>query len=180
MDYYTTFQTPLGLLGLLASNKALKQVFWNISPNYRPISPVSSSKSSILKKAEKQLKEYFQGIRKQFSVPLDLEQGTDFQRKAWQVLQQIPYGKTISYQRQAEIMRCPKGYRSVGNANGKNPIPIIIPCHRVIPKHKLDVSYKTTNTIPLKIGGFTGGVEKKAFLLKLERARPQYVSDHSD
>lgn len=171
MDYYTTFQTPLGLMGLLASNKGLKQVSWNISPNYRPTPSARSFKSPILKKAEKQLKEYFQGTRKQFSVSLDLEQGTDFQRKAWRALQQIPYGKMISYQRQAELVDCPNGYRAIGNANGKNPIPIIIPCHRVIPKYKLVGAYKMIKTIPQKIGGFTGGVEKKAFLLKLEKAR---------
>ena len=171
MNYYMTFQTPLGLIGLLASNQGLKQIFWNISSNYRPMLSTYSFKPPILKKAEKQLKEYFQGKRKQFSVSLDLEQGTGFQRKAWRTLQQVPYGTVISYQKQAEIMHCPKGYRAVGNANGKNPIPIIIPCHRVIPKYKLDTSHKAINMIPQKIGGFTGGTDKKAFLLKLEKAK---------
>ena len=82
--YYKTFQSPLGLIGLLASKQGLRQVFWNISSHYAHPSAFFQPKHSILQEAEKQIKEYFQRKRKQFSIPLDLKQGTPFQRKAWQ------------------------------------------------------------------------------------------------
>ena len=168
-DYYITFQSPLGKLTLIASNKGLNHVFWNNPPDYIT-SLKKNTKCPILQKAKKQLNEYFQGKRKHFSIRLNLHQGTTFQQKAWHTLQQIPYGKTISYQKQAEMTGCPKGYRAIGNANGKNPIPIIIPCHRVISKYTPQKQPKAKK-IKVKLGGFTGGLRKKVFLLKLEKAR---------
>ncbi len=160
--YYKAFQSPLGWIGLLASPQGLQQVFWNTSSHYVLPFATLKPKYPILQEAEKQIKEYFEGRRKQFSLCLDLRQGTSFQRKAWHALQKIPYGQVISYQKQAGMMGCYRGYRAVGNANGKNPIPIIIPCHRVIRKSS------ETKMTQRKMGGFTGGIEKKAFLLQLE------------
>ncbi len=168
-DYYITFQSPLGKLTLIASNKGLKHVFWNKLPDFIT-SLKKNTRCPILQKAKRQLNEYFQGKRRVFSIPLDLYQGTDFQQKAWRALRQIPYGNTISYQQQAKMAECPKGYRAIGNANGKNPIPIIIPCHRVISKYTPQKQAKI-NKIRVKLGGFTGGMTKKIFLLKLEKAK---------
>ncbi len=102
-----------------------------------------------------QLDEYFAGKRTEFDIPLDTV-GTQFQRKVWQTLQTIEYGKTVSYQDEAKQMGKPKAMRAVANANGKNKISIIIPCHRVIRKSG-------------DIGGYGGGVWRKRFLLTLER-----------
>ena len=168
-DHYITFQSPLGKLALIASNKGLRHDFWNKLPDYLTFLK-KNTRCPILQKTKKQLNEYFQGKRKLFSIPLDLYQGTAFQHKAWQALQQIPYGKTTSYQHQAEMAGCPRGYRAIGNANGKNPIPIIIPCHRVISKYTPQKQLKA-KTLKANLGGFTGGLTKKVFLLKLEKAK---------
>lgn len=109
----------------------------------------------ILSTAEKQLKEYFAGQRKKFEVPID-PMGTDFQKAVWKELSKVPYGKTINYGEQAKRLGKPNAARAVGAANGKNPIGIIVPCHRVI-----GASGSLT--------GFAGGLDKKKFLLELER-----------
>jgi methylated-DNA-[protein]-cysteine S-methyltransferase len=88
---------------------------------------------AILKETERQLHEYFKGERKRFDIPLRLE-GTEFQKKVWLALKSIPFGKTCSYQDQARSIKKPKATRAVGGANGKNPIAVILPCHRVIGK----------------------------------------------
>ena len=102
----------------------------------------------------KQLDEYFDGKRQDFDLPLR-PAGTEFQRQVWQALQQIPYGETWSYGKLAKHVGTPNAYRAVGAANGINPIPVIIPCHRVIGSNG-------------KLTGFGGGLEAKAFLLNLE------------
>lgn len=102
-----------------------------------------------------ELDEYFKGKRKEFSVALN-PKGTSFQRGVWEVLQGIPYGKTISYSEEADILKHPKAVRAVANANGKNPIPIVIPCHRVIAKGG-------------GIGGYSGGLWRKELMLDLEQ-----------
>ena len=109
---------------------------------------------SVLLETENQILEYFAGKRKNFEISLKLI-GTDFQKKVWQELQRIPFGETICYQELASRVGNIKMARAVGNANGKNPISIIVPCHRVIAKNG-------------SIGGFTSGVEKKISLLNLE------------
>jgi methylated-DNA-[protein]-cysteine S-methyltransferase len=108
----------------------------------------------VLLKTEEQLKEYFKGTRNKFSLTLDFK-GTEFQKKVWQALLTIPFGQTRSYQQIAHQISHPKAFRAVGSANGKNPISIIAPCHRVI---------ATSG----KLVGFAGGLEVKAFLLDLE------------
>ncbi len=101
-----------------------------------------------------QLEEYFAGDRQSFKVKMNLK-GTDFQRSVWQELQRVPYGKTASYREIAERINNPKACRAVGGANGKNPIPIIIPCHRIIGNDG-------------SLTGFGGGIELKKELLRLE------------
>lgn len=110
--------------------------------------------TEILEEAEKQILEYFKGKRKEFRLPLKLK-GTDFQKRVWKALEEIPYGETRSYQEIAEAVHSPKAFRAVGNANNKNPISIIIPCHRVIGKSG-------------KLVGYGGGLDKKEYLLHLE------------
>lgn len=103
-----------------------------------------------------QLDEYFAGIRQVFEIPLDLSIGTPFQTKVWHALEQIPYGQTISYATLAKMIDKPTAYRACANANGKNPISLIVPCHRVIASGG-------------GIGGYTGGIQIKQTLLALER-----------
>ena len=110
---------------------------------------------TILELTKLQLKEYFEKKRQQFDIPLNFE-GTDFQQKTWQALLDIPYGKTISYSEQAIMVGNPKAVRAIGGTNAKNPISIIVPCHRVISKSG-------------KLTGYAGGIKNKEFLLDLEQ-----------
>lgn len=112
-------------------------------------------KTPLLLEAEKQLSQYFKGERKKFDLPLLLE-GTPFQIKIWQNLIKIPYGQTVSYAELAEKAGSKKAARAAGNANNKNPILIVVPCHRVIGADG-------------KLSGFACGTDKKKFLLALER-----------
>lgn len=154
--FYKVIKSPVGSLVLISNKSALIGIeFENEKVENLPNKPLKDN-HPILKKAEKQLIEYFAGNRKEFDIPLKLE-GTDFQKKVWQELTKIPFGKTISYQELAEKMGNKNKARAVGNANGKNPIPIIIPCHRVIEKNG-------------KLGGFGGGLKIKKFLLQLENS----------
>jgi O-6-methylguanine DNA methyltransferase len=105
---------------------------------------------------ENELKEYFTKKRKTFDIPLDIIRGTDFQREVWNILLKIPYGKTISYQKQAEMLGNIKAVRAVANANGANNTVILIPCHRVIGKNG-------------SLTGFGGGIWRKKLLLELEK-----------
>ena len=120
-----------------------------------------STESPLTKKCCEQLEEYFSGKRKEFNIKLDVI-GTEFQKECWNSLLKIPYGKTISYSDEAKMMGNDKAVRAVGSANGKNCIPIIIPCHRIISKDG-------------KLGGYSGGeggnkgIEIKKYLLELEK-----------
>ena len=149
--------TPVGQLKLVAHETALVAVLWqNENPKrVRLAELVEQRDHPILCAAQKQLAEYFAGTRQQFDLPLDFE-GTDFQKKVWQALLQIPYGETRSYKQIAVQLGNPKAVRAVGAANGKNPISIIAPCHRVIGASG-------------KLVGFAGGLDNKQLLLKLEQ-----------
>ena len=115
---------------------------------------IKNNEHELAKKAHAQLQEYFQGKRRFFDLPMLLK-GTEFQIKAWNTLSKIPFGKSLSYSEQALKMKNKGGARAVGNANGKNPIPIIIPCHRIL--HKSG-----------GLGGFSAGLSIKKKLLNLE------------
>ncbi len=149
--------SPIGPITLIASDVALVCLTWGqdlseISEDLQ--SALEVRKSPILDRAQIQLKEYFNGTRLSFDLPL-APKGTEFQMQAWQQLIKIPYGQHISYGEQAKRLGRPKASRAVGAANGKNPIGIIIPCHRVV-----GASGHLT--------GFAGGLEIKMQLLSLE------------
>ncbi|MDR2626825.1 MAG: methylated-DNA--[protein]-cysteine S-methyltransferase [Dysgonamonadaceae bacterium] len=147
------YQSPLGWWQLTAGEQALTSLRW-VGENHGE-SGSHAAVHPLLIEASKQLDEYFSGKRKTFDVPLAPE-GTAFRQKVWHLLQQIPYGKTISYAQLAQAAGNPKACRAVGSANGKNPVAILIPCHRVI------------NTGG-KLGGYAYGLEIKRLLLELEK-----------
>ncbi len=150
-------QSPVGELKLVASDKGLVAVLWpNDSPRrVRLEEAVTDERHSILIETERQLQEYFNGKRKNFSIPLDMR-GTRFQKDVWGVLLSIPFGDTRTYAQLATKLGNPRATRAVGAANGRNPVSIIVPCHRVIGSSG-------------KLTGFAGGLTVKAQLLDLER-----------
>lgn len=156
---YDEITSPVGKLMIITSTKGLHAIlFDNEEKNTREEiihRLMRSKKDPIIIEVKKQLSEYFAKKRKTFDLKYALH-GTDFQIKTWKQLLKIPYGKTISYGEQATKIGDKNKARAVGMANGLNPIPIIIPCHRVIGSNG-------------KLVGFGGGVEKKSFLLSLEQ-----------
>jgi len=145
-------------IAVLASSKGIKKIFLNPAKETTELSSATKLRSDdpYLFGIFDQLKEYFAGTRKEFDVPLDIE-GTDFQKRVWNELQKIPYGKTISYKTLSEKLGDVKAIRAVGKANGQNPIAIIIPCHRVIGANG-------------NLVGYAGGLAIKEKLLHLEGA----------
>lgn len=158
MNYvYKTMHSPVGELKLIASDRGLAGILWeNDKPSRVPHlnSAVANNDHPVLLETENQLTEYLAGTRKNFTLPLDFT-GTDFNKKVWQLLLAIPYGETRSYAQLAKQLGDPSLARAVGAANGKNPISIVAPCHRVIGANG-------------KLTGFAGGLSTKAFLLNLE------------
>jgi len=149
--------SPVGILKLVATENALVAVLWeNENPKrVRLAELIEQVNHPILLETQKQLREYFAGTRQQFDLPLDFE-GTVFQKKVWQALLGIPFGETRSYRDIAEQVGNIKAVRAVGAANGKNPISIIAPCHRVV-------------GVNGKLVGFAGGLNNKEILLGLEK-----------
>jgi methylated-DNA-[protein]-cysteine S-methyltransferase len=148
----------VGLLKLVANDLALVAILWeNDDPKrVRLGSLVEDVEHPILCLAEQQLGEYFAGARKSFDLPLDFA-GTPFQKKVWSELLNIPFGQTRTYGQIANAIGKPRAFRAVGAANGKNPISIVAPCHRVIGKDG-------------SLTGFAGGLEAKECLLGIEAA----------
>ena len=155
--FFIEMDSPVGILKLVAHDSALVAILWeNEKPNrVRLAELIENKKHPILLKTQKQLNEYFEGQRKVFDLPLDFS-GTEFQEKVWQALLTIPFGETRSYKEIAEQIGNVKAVRAVGTANGKNPISIIAPCHRVV-------------GVNGKLVGFAGGLDNKDVLLKLEQ-----------
>ncbi len=154
MNYYTVLTSELGPITVQANSEGLLGIWFEqhtTCPDelgeYNPSYP-------LLCQAETELKEYLAGERQAFTLPLAAI-GTEFQRKVWQALCEIPYGEAISYQELANRVGNPKAVRAVGTANGKNPLSIVVPCHRVVGKNG-------------KLSGYAGGVERKLKLLNLE------------
>jgi len=144
-----SFKTPIGSLEVKANTSGVCSI------QFKNIKRQSSSTNNIhLKKAVKELKEYFKGERKTFSLKTSGE-GTAFQRKVWKSLENIPYGKVSSYSDIARNIKKPKAVRAVGSANKRNPLPIIIPCHRVIGKSG-------------EMTGYNFGLKRKKWLLEHE------------
>jgi len=148
MLYHKQIDSPVGPLTLVANDEGLARLSWG-----RHFDGADCS-HHILEQTETQLREYFAGTRRTFSIPLAAN-GTEFQMDAWQELQKIPFGRHITYGQQATNMGRPKSTRAVGSANGKNPVGIIIPCHRVIGANG-------------DLTGFAGGLAIKKFLLDHE------------
>jgi methylated-DNA-[protein]-cysteine S-methyltransferase len=160
---FKSISSSVGLLKLVASDKGLVAVLWeNDRPNRVRLAGMNESNThSILAKTEEQLAEYFSGERKKFELPLDLR-GTSFQNAVWEALLAIPFGETRSYGQLANQLDNPRATRAVGAANGRNPVSIIVPCHRVIGSNG-------------KLTGFAGGLDVKAYLLKLEGISQDHV-----
>ncbi|GBD47203.1 methylated-DNA--[protein]-cysteine S-methyltransferase [Methylopila sp. Yamaguchi] len=152
--------SPVGRLTLLAGGRGLAAVLWeNDDPRRVRLAPAQDGDArATLDRAEAQLAEYFRGERRTFELDLDL-QGTPFQTAVWRALLAIPFGETRSYAAIAAAIGRPDASRAVGAANGRNPLSIVAPCHRVV---------GTTG----KLTGFAGGLAAKAFLLALERGAP--------
>lgn len=153
MYYFDGITTPVGRLHIVVSDSALVRIYFpgeKITAHYE-----RTAKHPLIVRTKIQLAEYFSGARRIFDIPV-APSGTDFQLKTWKVIAKIPYGKTWSYADEAKKMKLPAAVRAVATANGKNPIPIIIPCHRIIPKSG-------------GVGGYSGGTGRKKLLLKLEQ-----------
>lgn len=150
MKRFVVVQSPVGDLTLTEENGALTGLYFG-----RRSLEGEEGLTALLERAFQQLEEYFAGKRKQFDLPLSLR-GTEFQRQVWAALRDIPYGETRSYGQIAQAVGRPKAVRAVGMANHRNPISIIVPCHRVV---GADGS----------LTGYGGGLENKKFLLALER-----------
>ena len=150
MEFSQSFQSPLGTIQIYCSEKGITRLI-------RSQDKIKDSSHKYLGQAQMQLREYFEGNRMEFDLPLDLENGTTFQQEVWSKLKDIRYGKVISYSDLAIACGDIKKVRAVGKANGSNPIPIIIPCHRVIGKDA-------------KLVGYSQGLDMKKFLLQLEKA----------
>lgn len=156
---YKIMESPVGTLKLVAGDAGLAAILWeNDRPGRVKLDAIAYDPANpVLCRTEMQLTEYFAGTRTDFSIPLDLK-GTDFQRRVWQALLTIPFGETRSYAQIARQIGSPKAFRAMGAANGRNPVSIIIPCHRAIGSDGT-------------LHGFAGGLEAKRYLLALERER---------
>lgn len=153
----TTIDSPIGPLTLMVRDGHLVHLGMEDQTHAVPPPPGSRQDDTAFADVIDQLAEYFAGRRTGFDVPLNLE-GTDFQRRVWTELCAIPYGETISYAELARRVGNPKAYRAVGLANGRNPVAVIVPCHRVIASDG-------------SLGGYGGGLQRKVQLLELEQAR---------
>ena len=153
---YTVMPSPVGPLRLVATDEGLAAILWHNDRPGRVRLDVEAEDDAhpVLVEARRQLGEYFSGGRKTFALKLDCV-GTPFQQKVWNALLTIPFGETRSYGEIAQQIGNPKAVRAVGAANGRNPLSIVAPCHRVI---------GATG----KLTGFAGGLETKAYLLELE------------
>jgi len=151
----SVFNSPIGPLTLLASDRGLVGILWpHESKTKAPSASPGAKAKATLKECARQLKEYFQGARTGFDLALD-PQGSDFDMKVWKGLGRIRYGATQSYGALATALGRPKAARAVGGATGRNPIPIVVPCHRLV---GADGS----------LTGFSGGMGAKKWLLELE------------
>jgi len=157
-----TIDSPYGPLTLVGSTEGLRAILWPDDDSRRAVHSRDArprSSVDVFDEAARQLEEYFMGSRRQFELPLDLC-GTTFQEDAWRALTDIPYGETRTYAEQAAHLGRPAAVRAVGAANGRNPLPLVLPCHRVIGSDGA-------------LRGFAGGLAVKAALLEFERERRQ-------
>jgi methylated-DNA-[protein]-cysteine S-methyltransferase len=164
-NYYSE-ETIDGIkITVLVSTQGIKKIILNRKKQDKELLQATKlhSNDPYLFEVFNQLNEYFSGSRKKFDLPLDID-GTEFQKKVWNELKKIPYGKTKSYKYIAEKLGDVKAIRAVGKANGQNPVPILIPCHRVIGSNG-------------KLTGYAGGLDIKEKLLKIEGSRSLELFD---
>jgi len=152
-------ETPLGRLGFEVSDAAVLRCWFADQPptalNSRPATAPTAKAKAIAARLKTELSEYFSCTRQAFSVPL-APQGTPFQQAVWETLQAIPYAHTITYSAQAASLGRSRAVRAVANANGANPLPVLIPCHRVVAKNG-------------GLGGYGPGIDRKVWLLEHEQ-----------
>jgi methylated-DNA-[protein]-cysteine S-methyltransferase len=152
---FTTVESPVGELLMVGDGAALHGLYMQEAPKPAAVQPKWRASPAAFDDVRRQLAEYFAGARTVFDVSLALE-GTPFQRAVWSALGEIPYGQTISYGELARRIGRPSAVRAVGLANGRNPVGVIVPCHRVVGADGA-------------LTGYGGGIERKRFLLELER-----------
>jgi methylated-DNA-[protein]-cysteine S-methyltransferase len=154
--FYKEVESPVGKLKLVASSNALVAILWERErPNRVKLAALKlDTQQPILLEVERQLSEYFSGTRTEFDLPLELH-GSEFQKRVWRALREIPFGQTRSYLDLAKTVGSAQAVRAVGAANGKNPLSIVVPCHRVVGANG-------------SLTGFAGGLEVKAKLLAFE------------
>jgi len=158
MIWFDTMATPVGELTLVADDQGLQQVMFERPDKAPDPDEHWQHAPERLTAARTQLQEYFTGARRKFDLPLHAV-GTAFQQRVWAALRQIPFGQTASYGDVARAIKTPTAARAVGAANGRNPLPIIVPCHRVIGADG-------------RLVGFSAGLERKRWLLAHEGVRP--------
>ncbi|TXR54562.1 methylated-DNA--[protein]-cysteine S-methyltransferase [Reinekea thalattae] len=158
MNYYTQVNSPLGIVCLQANDEGLLGLWFETNTTKPNELGKEAPEHPILIMAKQELELYFTGKLKSFTVPC-VAHGTPFQQQVWQALCRIPFGESWSYAQLAEAIGNPKAVRAVGLANGKNPISVIVPCHRVIGKSG-------------KLTGYAGGIERKSWLLNHETGKP--------
>ena len=154
MTYHTIMASPLGRILLTADDHGLTGINFQDAKGAKKPPRGSVESGAPFREAERQIRNYFRGELREFNLPLSFS-GTAFQRSVWKSLSDIPYGKTISYQELAKRIGKPTACRAVGAANGRNPLPIVVPCHRVIGSNG-------------QLTGYYGGTHLKEYLLKLE------------
>jgi len=153
--YQTAIETPIGMLRLYSDDRAVHKISFSCTRQEVAVQSPRENARSLLAAASEQLWEYFAGQRQSFDLPL-APMGTDFQQAVWQLIRQIPFGETKTYGELAALLGNPNKARAVGGAANKNPLPLLIPCHRVMGSGG-------------KLTGFAAGLEIKKFLLKLEQ-----------
>ncbi len=154
MQYRKYIDSPIGCLEVLTSKDALLAITYVEAKNED-----SKEAPAVLEKACDQLNEYFAGERQQFELPLSPD-GTDFQKQVWDALLTVPFGRTSTYKKQSQSIGNPKAIRAVGTANGKNPISVVIPCHRIVGSDG-------------SLTGYAGGLSRKDWLLKHEQKQTE-------
>lgn len=152
MKHVYFYDTPVGLLRIMDNDSAIIEITFSTEAPRK----AEEEETPLIAAAAAQLAEYFEGKRREFDFPTEAG-GTEFQRRVWQELCRIPYGQTRTYKQIAEAIGCPKGFRAIGMANNRNPIAVVVPCHRVVGSGG-------------KLVGYAGGLDIKEKLLHLEEA----------
>lgn len=152
IEHFQALDTPIGILRLVSNGSHLVKI--EFEDRHQPGEAAENTCNGVLASTKTQLRQYFAGQRQEFDLPL-APAGTPFQREVWQALAQIPWGELRSYADIARAIERPKAVRAVGAANGRNPLPIVIPCHRVVGSDG-------------SLTGFAGGLDMKRALLELE------------